>query len=147
MPDIRDLLIGVLEERNIGYQENDLNEILHKNLLKKGFQLLKCDQEWERVNEDFRDTLSKDIDFNDLETQNYAHSFLEQIWHDIYIGEQGNHNLSKTQLKKVLKVLKSQNPPPLDKIKHVSKLLRQCYNKNEISNDNINHQKFCERNF
>ena len=49
MPDIEDLLIGEPEESNIDYKENNLNEILAKNLLKKGVQLPKCDQEWERV--------------------------------------------------------------------------------------------------
>ena len=68
MPDIEDLLIGEPEESNIGYNENDLNEILAKNLLKKGVQLPKCDQEWERVNEVYRDALRKDIDFNDIKT-------------------------------------------------------------------------------
>ena len=65
--DIRNFLIGEPEESNNCYEENHLKEILHKNLLKKGVQLPKCDQEWERVNEVFRDTLSKDIDFNDPE--------------------------------------------------------------------------------
>ena len=48
MPDIRDLLIGEPEKSNIGYEENDLNKILPKNLLKKGVQLPKCDQESDR---------------------------------------------------------------------------------------------------
>ena len=65
--DIRNFLIGEPEGSNNCYEENHLKEILHKNLLKKGVQLPKCDQEWERVNEVFRDTLSKDIDFNDPE--------------------------------------------------------------------------------
>ena len=67
IPDIRDLLIGELEESK-DYEENGLNKILPKKLLKKVIQLSKCNQEWERVNEVFRDTLSIDIDFNDLET-------------------------------------------------------------------------------
>ena len=153
IPDIRDLLIGELEESNKDYKENDLNEILPKNLLKKGIQLSKCDQEWERVNEVFRDTLSIEIDFNDLET---AVNHLQETMYTVFSNKYGmtstqesneNHNLSKTQLKKVLKELKSQKPPPADEINLVSKLLRKCYNKNKISNDNINHQKLYKRNF
>ena len=52
-----------------------------------------------------------------------------------------NHNLSKTQFKKVLKELRLQNPSSLDQIKYASKLLRKSYNKYKIINDNINHQK------
>ena len=32
-------------------------------------------------------------------------------------------------------------------MEHVSKLLQELYNKNKISNDNINHQKLYKRNF
>ena len=46
IPDIRDLLIGELEKSNKDYEENDVNKILPKNLLKKGIQLSKCNQEW-----------------------------------------------------------------------------------------------------
>ena len=67
-PDIRDLLIGEPDESNLDYRENYLNEIFPKNLLKKEVQLPKCDQEWERVNEVYRDALRKDIDFNDIKT-------------------------------------------------------------------------------
>ena len=35
IPDIKDLLIGKPEQSNIGYEENYLNEIIPKNLLKK----------------------------------------------------------------------------------------------------------------
>ena len=122
IPDIRDLLIGELEKSNKDYEENDVNKILPKNLLKKGIQLSKCNQEWERVNEVFRDTLSIDIDFNDLET---AVNHLQETTHTVFSNKYGmtstqesseNHNLSKTQLKKALKELKSQKPPPVDEI-------------------------------
>ena len=105
IPDIRDLLIGELEESK-DYEENDLNKILPKKLLKKVIQLSKCNQEWERVNEVFRDTLSIDIDFNDLET---AVNHLQETMHTVFSNKYGmtstqesneNHNLSKTQLKK-----------------------------------------------
>ena len=106
MPDIRDLLIGEPEESNIGYVENALNEILPKNLLKKGVQLPKCDQEWERVNEVFRDTLRKDIHFNNLESiVNHLQENIYTVFSNRYgmasIQESNeNHNLFKTQLKK-----------------------------------------------
>ena len=101
MPDIKDLLNGEPEQSNIGYEENNLNEIIPKNLLKKGFQLPKCDQEWKRVNQVFCDTLSKDIDFNDLET---SVNHIQETMHTFFSNKYGmtstqesneNHNLSK----------------------------------------------------
>ena len=87
MPDIRDFLIREPEESNIGYEESDLNERLPKNLLKKGVQLPKCDQEWQRANEVFRDKLSKDIDFNDLETAfNHLQETMYTVFSNRYSG-------------------------------------------------------------
>ena len=77
-----------------------------QELVKKGVQLPKCYQEWERVNEVFRDTLSKDIDFNDLQTAvNHVQETAYTVFSNRYgmkstQESNGNHNLSKTQLKK-----------------------------------------------
>ena len=129
IPDIKDLLIGELEESNNYYEENDLNEILPKNMLKKGVQLRKCDREWARVNEVFRDTLSKDIDFNDrVLAKGKKNDFRIPTWMKTLNEPSHSFNLdppSYRELTKVIMKMKSgASPRPLDQISVIP--LKKC---------------------
>ena len=121
IPHIKDLLIGESEESNNYYEENDLNEILSKNMLKKGVQLRKCDREWERVNEVFRDTLSKDIDFNErVLAKGRKNDFRIPTWMKTLNEPSHNFNLDPPSYIELTKVIMRMMPGaslcPLDQI-------------------------------
>ena len=133
--DIKELFKDAMEEilNNATYENDEIidYEDLPKGLIKRRVILPNSVQEWEHANEYFRGHLRhsnkvKDAnkEINDMKNKIYEY-FCEthrQV-KDKEINE--FENWTKNQLKNHLKLLKSQNPKPVEDIKRASHLLRK----------------------
>ena len=130
---------------------------LPKGLIKRGVILPNTVQEWERANEYFRVNIHHNNEIKDVikeinDMQNKIYDYFSETSVQVQDKETNKYeNWTKNQLKNHLKLLKSQNAKPAEKIKRVSRVLRKRYKKR--SDTDFDHQtefyknywKYCEK--
>ena len=98
-------------------------------MIKRGVILPNSVQEWERANKYFRDHLHhnnkvKDVSKEINDMQNKICEYFSETHGQVKDKEINEYkNWTKNQLKSHLKLLKSQNPKPVEEIKWVSRVL------------------------
>ena len=97
-------------------------------------------QEWERANDYFRDHLHRNNkEINDI--QNKIYEYFSETHGQVKDKEINEYeNWTKSQLKNHLKLLKSQNLKPVEKIKRVSRVLQKRYK--QRSGTGFDHQNW-----
>ena len=102
-------------------------------------------QEWERANDYFRDHLHRNNkEINDI--QNKICEYFSETHGQVKDKEINEYeNWTKNQLKNHLKLLKSQNLKPVEKIKRVSRVLQKRYK--QRSGTGFDHQTGFYKNY
>ena len=150
--DVKELFKDAVEEilNDATYDNDEIidYEDLPKGLIKRGVILPNSLLEWERTNEYFRDHLHhsdkvKDINKEIKDIQNKIYEYFSETHAQLKDKEINEcKNWAKNQLKNHLKLLKSQNPKPVEEIKRV---LRKRYK--QRSDTDFDHQTEFYKNY
>ena len=137
-PSIAELFEDAVEEINdMSSDDNENNLIdlidLPKGEIKKGVFLPNSVQDWESANEFFRRNIHhnaniKDVNSEIRDTQNTIYNYFSETYGSIKNGKKKPFDtnyraMSKSELKRQLKILKNQIKQPEGEIMYVSKLL------------------------
>ena len=135
------------------FMTNVISEHFPKGLIKTGVKLPRSSKEWEEVNSYFKANIDFSTDITDInQTVNALQSNMYEYFKDNYglskseLSSTYDH-LSKNQLKKSLRQIKSSVNPNIEEVKYISRLLRRRFKNDGQNADGYDHNAKISRNF